>query len=704
MPATGNVWTWPDPVRGDNGFTSPAFSVWNETWGTEDQWYDNWNQNQKYQGNESSWRDYDIGGQFKNNLYSFTKQSYDPYRTVKGYEPKSGLTYARIMGDIQTYLDREFPELSDFSGDSGAFGQGANSTANLGGDWSGVDKWNAEILKAQQQVQSETGIFVPGNVIKAIMRIESNGNPLDGPAYGLMQVTTETMGSYDVLKARTDPAYGLWAGVNELALRYKDAMAQNSSYGWPNVAVGYFSGHYVPTGAADVMRTDDALYMKRFSEYLSQLDAAVRGGSAVGGGNVGSASSVLSIAQKYVGVPYVWGGIPGKGANPWDTGWDCSGFTYWLDQNYGGGALPMGSHYQYQYAQNTGQLFMNTAGLQAGDLVFFDTGNTAGGGAELNRAGHVGIFMGMGADGQMKMIHAANPGRGTIISNFSEYSSMFIGGMHAAWSGGGSIYGGGGVSQMDAITGGTPFPIGQEFGPTTWSEGDGAWMYGYARDYGVSGHPGIDVSAPLNTPLYSPVSGTVKIAGGTPYFTDERYGDTPGTGQLLIELDNGEQVILGHMSYISVKVGDRVSQLTPVGNSGTYNGAHYHLEWRVPGAATRSGYQVIDPRMRLGGTVQGLFGKGTSSPYRASADNWSEFMRATAEGKPVTGYTGGSASGSFHSWMKRGMEQGWNSSTVGAPPGGASSTIAGAWGIAPVQTYDKILQRAMNPTGAENAV
>src|SRR6478752_3178556 len=205
---------------------------------------------------------------------------------------------------------------------------------------------------------------------------------------------------------------------------------------------------------------------------------------------------------------------------------------------------------------------------------------------------------------------------------------------------------------MDAISGGVPFPITQEFGPTSFSEGNG--IYAYAADYGVEGHPGLDIGAPLNTPLYSPVAGTVVIAGGTDYFTDERFGNTPGTGELMIQLDDGEQVILGHMSYISVKVGDKVTQLTPVGNSGTSNGAHYHLEWRVPGANTSSGYQIVDPRTKLGGSVTGQFGQGTKTPYMASADNWSAFMRATAEGKPVTGYGGTQGGGTFHSWMKFG--------------------------------------------------
>jgi hypothetical protein len=69
--------------------------------------------------------------------------------------------------------------------------------------------------------------------------------------------------------------------------------------------------------------------------------------------------------------------------------------------------------------------------LQPGDLVFFDTGNTAGGGAELNRAGHVAMYIGNG-----QIIHAANPSQGTIISNINDgyYNQRYIGSMHASYS------------------------------------------------------------------------------------------------------------------------------------------------------------------------------------------------------------------------------------------------------------------------------
>jgi hypothetical protein len=148
------------------------------------------------------------------------------------------------------------------------------------------------------------------------------------------------------------------------------------------------------------------------------------------GGNP-TGQGIVSIAEQYLGTPYVWGGIPGKGDTP--TGWDCSGFTYWLDQNYGTGQLVQGSHYQYQQAQQSGKLFTNMDQLQPGDLIFFDTGWQGGAGAELNHAGHVAMYIGNG-----QIIHAANPDSGTIISPLSGYyTNAFLGAEHMSWSGGG---------------------------------------------------------------------------------------------------------------------------------------------------------------------------------------------------------------------------------------------------------------------------
>jgi murein DD-endopeptidase MepM/ murein hydrolase activator NlpD len=130
-------------------------------------------------------------------------------------------------------------------------------------------------------------------------------------------------------------------------------------------------------------------------------------------------------------------------------------------------------------------------------------------------------------------------------------------------------------------------------------------MDGYAGGLGVDGHAGIDYSMNPGSKLYVPVSGTVITTGGRPYYTDSRYGSRPGTGELRIKLDNGDELILGHMQSINLKVGQRVTPGTLAGLSGTNNGGHVHVEYRqyAPGK-TSTGYMALDPRkMLVGGSV-----------------------------------------------------------------------------------------------------
>lgn len=97
-----------------------------------------------------------------------------------------------------------------------------------------------------------------------------------------------------------------------------------------------------------------------------------------------SGSSIVAEAKKYLGIPYVYGG-----ASP--SGFDCSGFVYYvLKQN---GFSPYRTPAD-QYRQGT---YVAKANLQPGDIVFF-----AGTGSS-NTISHVGIYVGNG-----QMIHSPN--------------------------------------------------------------------------------------------------------------------------------------------------------------------------------------------------------------------------------------------------------------------------------------------------------
>lgn len=171
-----------------------------------------------------------------------------------------------------------------------------------------------------------------------------------------------------------------------------------------------------------------------------------------------------------------------------------------------------------------------------------------------------------------------------------------------AGSMGGSL--GGSIGTM---LGGQSPSISQEFGLTDFARTQLGGQYAYSTAYGVTGHAGLDISLNPGTTLYAPVSGTVVYGGGTNYYTDARYGaGVPGTGELRLKLDNGDEVILGHMQAINVRPGQRISAGQAVGLSGTNKGGHTHLEYRkyTPGQ-TSSGYTAVDPRTVLNGMTSG---------------------------------------------------------------------------------------------------
>ncbi len=346
--------------------------------------------------------------------------------------------------DVTTTQDPQNMSANNAVGGS-SFG---GSSSSLGGDWSGVDQWTPQIEASAKKYG------VDPNMIKALMKLESNGDPNAGGApgvVGVMQVYTNVWGNGPW---ETDTAANIDKGT-EILKSYLDG-AGGDYYEALRGYHGYGSDGY----------TTDTQYADIVMKNYNQLN---QGGGTASPVQTGTSSAignqVVQKALEYVGTPYVWGGIPGAGQDPRQTGWDCSGMTYWLDQTYGSGQLPMGSHYQMQYAQQTGKLFNDTSQLQPGDLVFWDTGNYEGGGHELNNAGHVGIYIGDG-----KMLHAANPSVGTIVSDFNEYLGMytFLGAMHSDYSGGGS----GVPGQQQANTGQPQQQVGgTSWMPTSWVAG-----------------------------------------------------------------------------------------------------------------------------------------------------------------------------------------------------------------------------------------
>ncbi len=94
----------------------------------------------------------------------------------------------------------------------------------------------------------------------------------------------------------------------------------------------------------------------------------------------------------------------------------------------------------------------------------------------------------------------------------------------------------------------------------------------------VSDHTGLDIGAPIGTPVKAAASGTVTFSG-----FKGSYGYL-----LVISHGNGVETYYGHCSKLYATVGQKVSQgevVSAVGNTGNSTGPHLHLEIRVNGVA-----------------------------------------------------------------------------------------------------------------------
>ena len=115
-------------------------------------------------------------------------------------------------------------------------------------------------------------------------------------------------------------------------------------------------------------------------------------------GTLAKGQQIANFAQQFVGYPYLWGG-----KDP-STGFDCSGFVYYVYGQFGYSLNRVAAD------QALNGVHVDADQIQPGDVLCFYSGGSY--------IGHTGIYIGGGM-----FVHAANSRSGVIISELSGYYS-----------------------------------------------------------------------------------------------------------------------------------------------------------------------------------------------------------------------------------------------------------------------------------------
>lgn len=100
-------------------------------------------------------------------------------------------------------------------------------------------------------------------------------------------------------------------------------------------------------------------------------------------------------------------------------------------------------------------------------------------------------------------------------------------------------------------------------------------------------HFGVDVAAPVGTPIAAPADGIVVLAHKNMYYTG---------GTVMLDHGHGLTSVYSHLKDVLAKEGQRVTQGTPIGTLGaTGRATGPHLDWRVNWFGER-----LDPALLVG--------------------------------------------------------------------------------------------------------
>lgn len=285
-----------------------------------------------------------------------------------------------------------------------------------------------------QDVSIRTGVF-PESVFKTIPELKAEVTDKNGgeelaarvdvdPLFAMNLTDGASLGQGDASYVSSDPVISVKVVKNEIvnkAIPYTVVKKQSAKLksGTTKVSVQGKAGAmrvvqsvtYVDGTATDtdVLSSDVVAQPVTQTVLVGTKQESSSSGSAGDSGSSGNSASwaspygnsVLSLAESALGVPYVSGGTS-------YGGFDCSGLTSYVYRRLGV-YLPHSAAAQSAYGS-----YVSRSGLQAGDLVFFDTNGGH------NNITHVGIYIGGGRfiDASSSRPHAV-----TVDSLYSSYYS-----------------------------------------------------------------------------------------------------------------------------------------------------------------------------------------------------------------------------------------------------------------------------------------
>jgi cell wall-associated NlpC family hydrolase len=157
-----------------------------------------------------------------------------------------------------------------------------------------------------------------------------------------------------------------------------------------------------------------AVYISAWGVSLVQEDQTVFNPDPPALSTTTLADSLIVFAMEYLGSPYRYGGKDPK------TGFDCSGFTYFVMEKFGV-KVPRASYLYQRFGKE-----ITKDNYQKGDVILFKGSNI-----QEERIGHVGIIISNPGE-PLQFIHASSskttPGvKITVFDKSPGYQQRFVG-------------------------------------------------------------------------------------------------------------------------------------------------------------------------------------------------------------------------------------------------------------------------------------